>query len=356
MARLDPDSASLKLDSSLRDAVVVLSGGSRGIGLATVSLLASRGAKVVFGDIHEPASVPANSSFLLTDVSRYADVVALFKYALKLHGRVDHAVSNAAIMERPGWFEPGLGVAGVEACPDMAVEEINLRGALWFAHVAVQFLAHGVEKGQEENKSLTLMSSLAGFKETPGLFVYQAAKHGVIGIMRSLRMYLPKQFGVNIRVNTICPSATDTGMIAGIKESFAGKDTAKINSPEEVAKVVVAVCAAGKGSQSVWYDGHDGQGTRRRQNRGGMDWDDDEREARGMSGRSWVVIAGEAWDIEEGLDRTEDLWLGLSSSDLVWRNQKALGVGENWHASGGAKGLDRELDVEGSNAPPSRGA
>ncbi|ETN46265.1 uncharacterized protein HMPREF1541_00449 [Cyphellophora europaea CBS 101466] len=343
MARLDPQSQSLNLSTSLRDAVVVLSGGSRGIGAATVSLLGSYGAKVVFGDLDEPMTPsPPNSTFIRTDVRNYADIVKLFKAALDQHGRVDHAISNAAIMERSGWFSPSLGIDGVANMPDMATEEINLRGSMWFAHVAVQYLAHGA--AGDENKSLTLMSSVAGFKETPGLFAYQAAKHGVIGIMRSLRLYLPKAFKVNIRVNTVCPSATNTQMIAGIKGTW--DDSAiKINSVEDVGNIIVAICAAGKGSQSVWYDGVNSQGTRRRRNRGGMDWDDDEREARGMSGRSWVVIAGQAWDLEENLDRTEDLWLGLESSEVLEKGQRALGVGGDWIPSGGAKGQERQVPV-----------
>lgn len=342
MARLDTQSASLKLDTSLKDSVIVLSGGSRGIGWSTVELLSAHGAKVVFGDVQEPSSTPANCTFVRTDVSQYSDIVNLFKLALETHGHVDHAISNAAIIEKPGWFNPSLGVDGVASMPEMATEDINLRGSLWFAHIAVQYLAHGAEG--DENKSLTLMSSLAGFKETPGLPVYEASKSGIIGLMRSLRLYLPSAFKVNIRVNTVCPSATDTGMIAGVKDSWEDKGI-KINTTESVAKVFVAICAAGKGSQSIWYDGLNSQGTRRRQNRGAMDWDDDEREARGMSGRSWVVVAGQAWDIEEGLDRTEDLWLGLESSELVAAGQRTLGLGSSWLSTGGAKGDEKQLPV-----------
>lgn len=342
MARLDTQSASLNLDTSLKDAVIVLSGGSNGIGRSVVELLSARGATVVIGDIQEPEAMPESCTFCQTDVSKYDDIVNLFRMALEVHGHVDHAIANAGIMEKGGWFLPSLGIEGVAKMPDMTVEDINLRGCMWFAHVAVQYLAHGA-KG-DENKSLTLLSSVSGFKETPGMFAYEPSKAGVLGLMRSLRLYLPSAFKVRIRVNTVCPSATDTGMVAPVKADFQDKGI-KINSPEDVAKVLVAICAAGKGSQSVWYDGVNSQGTRRRQNRGGMDWDDDEREARGMNGRSWVVIEGEAWDIEEGLDRTEDLWLGLKSSDTLWAGQRSLGIGGDWVPTGGAKGEEKQLPV-----------
>lgn len=351
MARLDPHSPSLNLPTSLRDSVIVLTGGSQGIGRATVQLLSSHGAKVVYGDITEPSSAPIEgSTYIHTDVRNYTSILNLFQSALTQHGRVDHAISNAAILEQPGWFDPTLGIDGLKdnPPPPLAVEEVNLRGTLWFAHIACQFLVHGADQSKDEyqNKSLTLMASVAAYKDTPGLFVYEAAKAGVIGLLRSLRLYLGTAFRPAIRVNAICPSATDTGMIAGIKSSWEATSGApRVNSPEDVAAVIVAVCAAGRGSQSVWYDGPNSQGTRRRRNRGGMDWDDDEREARGMSGRSWLVLEGEAWDLEEGLDRTEDLWMGLSSSERIERGQKSLGVGGEWLPTGGAKGEEKLVSV-----------
>lgn len=343
MARLDPLSKSLNLDTSLKDAVIVLTGGSSGIGYATVQALSKRGAKVVFGDIQEPPSLPPASSFLETDVRIYDNILALFKHALTHHSRVDHAISIAGILERPGWFDPSAGIGGIETPPDLATEEVNLRGTLWFSHIAVQYLSHSATS--DDNKSLTLVSSLAGFKETPGvpgIPIYEASKHGVIGLMRGLRLFLPKSdFKARIRVNTVCPGGTDTAMVTTIKDAMPH---ATFQSPGAAANIIVAVTAAGKGSQAVWYDGKNGQGTRRRKNRGGMDWDDDEKEARGMSGRSWFVDRGEAWDIEEGLDRTEDLWMGLEVSDVVVRNQARLGAFE-WTESGGAKGEQRRVDV-----------
>ncbi|KAJ9625984.1 hypothetical protein H2204_010283 [Knufia peltigerae] len=345
MARLDTLSETLKLDRVLKDSVVVITGAGRGIGWATVQALSSRGAKVVFGDILEPqSSLPTNCTFLKADVTKYNDILALFKHALWHHGHVDHAISNAGIAERPGWFDPSLGIAGVESPPDMLTEEVDLRAVLWFSHIAVQYLSHGTTSPHDsQDRSLTLVSSKTGFKETVGAAVYQASKHGVLGIMRSLRNYLPSKFKPNIRINTVCPGGTDTPMVAGIKEHFSRQGGPQWNSAESLAQVIVAVTAAGKGSQAVLYD--DNSIMRRRQNRGGMDWDDDEREARGMSGRSWYVVEGQAWDIEEGLDRTEDLWMGKEASDLCQKAQAAIGVKTDWNAEGGAKGDEQKLDV-----------
>jgi NAD(P)-dependent dehydrogenase (short-subunit alcohol dehydrogenase family) len=57
---------------------------------------------------------------------------------------------------------------------------------MYFARIALAYLAHGQDPNAPTDKSLTFLSSVAGFKETPGIPVYQAAKHGVLGLMRSL--------------------------------------------------------------------------------------------------------------------------------------------------------------------------
>ena len=225
MARFNPHHASLSLDN-LSNKVIVLSGGSTGIGAATVHLLDSQGAKVVFGDV-----VPAKHSvgdFFRTDVSKYDDTHALFQYALHKYGRIDHAVANAGVIEQPGWFQPD-GIESLQQPPPDLVVDVNLKGTLYFAHIALQYLA--ATKGITDH-SLTVLSSQAGFKETPGLFVYQATKHAILGLMRSLRLYTPASFGV--RVNAVCPSMTTTQMVAGIQDAWkAGGNP--VNHPEDIA-------------------------------------------------------------------------------------------------------------------------
>lgn len=88
--------------------------------------------------------------------------------------------------------------------------DINLNGTLYFARLAVAYLKdkHIVDAGSSDAKSIssskciTLVSSVAGFKESPGLFAYSAAKHGVMGLMRSLRPFTAPLYG--LRVNAIC--------------------------------------------------------------------------------------------------------------------------------------------------------
>lgn len=94
-------------------------GGAQGIGAATVGQLYELGAHVFFGDWHEEKGrqveqeVKATKSsnggsvyFTQVDVRVYAAQLALFDAAHKAHGRVDVAISCAAVTEPAGWFEP----------------------------------------------------------------------------------------------------------------------------------------------------------------------------------------------------------------------------------------------------------
>jgi NAD(P)-dependent dehydrogenase (short-subunit alcohol dehydrogenase family) len=73
-----------------------------------VKPLSSYGAHVIFGDIGSfggaalASSLPADVHFVITDVTSYDSLLALFDKALKLYERVDIAISNAGIVEQPG--------------------------------------------------------------------------------------------------------------------------------------------------------------------------------------------------------------------------------------------------------------
>ncbi|RMD44813.1 hypothetical protein DV735_g266, partial [Chaetothyriales sp. CBS 134920] len=356
------------LDESLlklADSVVVVSGGSTGIGAAVVSQLTLQGAKVVIGDVTEPAPAQAHDSgaadvtFVHTDVRKYQDIIRLFDTALSKYGHVDHAIAAAGTPPRRGpAFDPKAGIEGIRHGPpeeDDGVLEINSRGALWFAHVAVQYLSHdggedeegkskdGGSRSSYRNKSLTLTASIASWLEFSGLVAYQASQHSVLGIVRSLRRYLPAAFGDKIdggiRVNSVSPILTyDDDNKQTLPPTAAIETTQKAwveagleaSSVLDVARVIVGCARAGWGTQAIWYDGKDAPGLRQRAHYGAMDWVNDEPEARGMNGRNWVLIGGKSYDTEESYDRTMDLWLGAPPAAQVREALKVLGPAGDW--------------------------
>ncbi|PVH79365.1 hypothetical protein DL98DRAFT_516135 [Cadophora sp. DSE1049] len=73
----------------------------------------------------------------------------------------------------------------IRTLPSTLVQDVNVAGTLFFPRIAAVYLRHNWK--EDDDKSLILSSSVAGFEESPGLFVYQSTKHGVLGLMRWLR-------------------------------------------------------------------------------------------------------------------------------------------------------------------------
>ncbi|GAM42084.1 3-hydroxyacyl-CoA dehydrogenase [Talaromyces pinophilus] len=288
---------------SLQDKVIVLTGGAKGIGQSLVELCVQHGAYVCFGDIDEKSGRDVQDAvneaqdlprarFVAVDVTNYQSVLVLFKTALSWHGRIDHVIANAGVVERGNWFDPALTVESVEEVPSSTVLDVNLLGCLYCARIATVYLRQN--RSENEDRSLTLVSSVAGFKESPGIFVYQASKHGVLGLMRSLRKYISLPTTHNIRVNAICPWMTETGMVAGIEEAWH-KANLPTNRPLDVAKVIAGVVSSA-----------------------------------GLNGTSMYVEGGRAWEIERNLDRLQPQWLGEEPSKSLEKGQAVLGDGMDW--------------------------
>jgi NAD(P)-dependent dehydrogenase (short-subunit alcohol dehydrogenase family) len=319
----------------LKDKVVVLTGGASGIGAATVTLFHSLGAKVIFGDVNtldadtlveslakkSPPTDDPGVHFLNCDVRSYADNLALFKIAMDKYGRVDHAVANAGVSEQGVWFDPGLGIEGVEEDPgDLLTLDVNLKAVILFARIACQYLAHGNEKAKED-KSIVLVSSQAGFLEFPGMPLYQTSKHGVLGLMRCLRTTSLTAFH-RLRVNAVCPGVTRTPMTKSFAHIWAAQGL-PINESDHVAQVIVALCAAGPGCNCQLAPPEDDliriipasptQGMKR--------WN---VETDGVHGRAMCVDGGRSWEIEQGLELTLPIWMGKESALYLRKGQEAV--------------------------------
>jgi NAD(P)-dependent dehydrogenase (short-subunit alcohol dehydrogenase family) len=98
---------------------------------------------------------------------------------LEKYGHVDHACPIAGVGENGRWFDPSLTIETVAKEESRMTIDMNLIGTAMFARIAVVYLRHGKQEG--EDKSLILMSSAAGFRESPGIPLYQCSKHGSWG-------------------------------------------------------------------------------------------------------------------------------------------------------------------------------
>ena len=302
---------------TLKDKVVVLTGGASGIGAATVSQLHSLGAKIIFGDVNEDLakslieSIVGQSSrsvhptvhYFRCDVRSHSDNLALFKFAMEKYGRVDHAIANAAVLDQKSWFDPLLGIEGVEQEPDPTVLDVNLKGVLLFTRIACQYLAHA--NGVKNDKSIVLLSSQAGFHSTVGIPLYQVSKHGIIGLLRCLRANLPAMFN-GLRVNAVCPSFVRTPLTREFDTIWVSSGL-PVSEAHHIASLIVELCAAGPGSnkKSILGDA------------GGIDvhWNTEEQ---GVHGRAIYIEGGNfCVDIESGLLETSPQWLGAEPAARI---------------------------------------
>ena len=275
------------------------------------------------------------------DARRYEDLVQLFKLAFTMYGRVDHAIlgvgedggGTGGLGEgEKGWFEnavtKGGGIEAVEHEPSGLVD--TLGAAVRFAHIALSFLRHTVvPRGQKSkrdstasmdrnhhdhpDRSLTFLTSVASFKGMPGLPIYQVAQHGVMGLVRSLRSSIdPDKDGV--RVNAVVTGMMVPRAFGGI----GGRMSVKLPSdmPEDVGRTVVGVVTAGaaEGGNGIWYERGSERGV----------------SERGLHGRAIYVVGGECWDIEDGLDRSEHVWLGAKPSESLAKAQEGIGRQSQW--------------------------
>jgi NAD(P)-dependent dehydrogenase (short-subunit alcohol dehydrogenase family) len=197
--------------ASLTGKVILITGGTSGIGHATALLAGKHGAKVVVSGRREKegnevvAGVKAaggQASFFRADVSKEADVKSLIDFTLKTYGRIDGAFNNAGIEAT------GPMVEATEA-DYRKVFDINVLGVmLSMKHEIPAMLAGG-------GGSIVNTASVAGRVGMAGAGVYVASKHAVLGLTKCAAMEVAKQ---KIRINAVSPAAIETEMF----ERFTG--------------------------------------------------------------------------------------------------------------------------------------
>lgn len=216
---------------------VVVTGGSRGIGAAIVSLLARRGSDVVFtfrndgraahDVVDSCASLPGTVSALRYDL-RGDDAHHLVAHVLERQGGLDSLILNAGV-----WSGGRLGDLDQDAWWD--VVDTNLRGSVRLVRAALEPL-RGCGSG-----SVLLMSSAVGLVGFPGDTAYASSKAALVGFARSLA----KESGASgLRVNVLAPGFVDTDMTSEVggraRERIAGRTVlGRFGTPEEIASAAV---------------------------------------------------------------------------------------------------------------------
>jgi NAD(P)-dependent dehydrogenase (short-subunit alcohol dehydrogenase family) len=191
----------------LKDRVVVITGGGRGIGAATARVIADQGGKVVIGDLLEAegeataASIRSASGqavFVRTDISKAADAGRLTATAVERYGKLDVLICCAAILQGAMLQAEALDEATFDR-----VLSINLKGTFLTVKAALPHLR------QAEKGVILLLGSEAGTKVPSSSLAYGSSKGGVHGLAMTLEGQLAPH---GIRVNDVCPSSIATPM------------------------------------------------------------------------------------------------------------------------------------------------
>lgn len=217
-------------------------GCASGIGLATTRLLLKLGAFVVGSDIQSAAIDDPNFTFVSADVTDWNALSSLFKAAITKHEHVDHVYANAGIGGRANYLEDHFDDKGELLEPNHLVFDVNLRAVVNTAYLGLHYL-----KKNSRGGSIVLIASASAFQRFR-VVDYAAAKHGVLGLMRGLYPAI-ETAGLPIRINTVAPSWTLTGLVPDVI-STAGKKT---QGPDMVArKVAVLMADGGRNGQLIY--------------------------------------------------------------------------------------------------------
>lgn len=229
--------------------VVVITGGSDGIGLATARRFADEGGRVYITGRRQEMLDAALEEIghgaigVRGDVTSNADLASLYERIGRDHGKIDVVFANAGVHE----------VVPLEAIDEAHYDSIfglNLKGLVFTVQKALPWMSAG--------SSIVLNGSIAGSKGLPDQSLYNASKAAVRSLARSWTVDLKAR---GIRVNVVAPGGTETRILRsyldtrpGAEEALnAGVPLGRLGRPDEVARAVLFLAS----EDSSFVAGHE---------------------------------------------------------------------------------------------------
>lgn len=226
--------------------VVLVTGGTSGIGKDTAIAFAKHGAFVVVAGrreeegkavVAEIEKTGQKGLFIRTDVSREEDVKNLVEQTVKAFGRLDIAFNNAGV-------EHGEGIAEFSVESYRKVFDINVLGVFLSQKYEIPAML------KQGGGVIINTSSVLGHVGVAGAGIYNASKHAVEGITKTTAIEYGKQ---NIRANTVAPGPIATDMISRFTggqqaalDYMAGLNPMnRIGKPQEITAAVLFLASDG---------------------------------------------------------------------------------------------------------------
>jgi len=208
--------------SASEQKTALVTGGARGIGRATATLLAARGYRVAVADLQAPA---AGADFIACDVSSEPSVEACVRELGARYGRLDALVNNAAI-------------AGAANGPleQLALEEWNRRIGTNLTGVFLMS-KHCAPLLRAARGAMVNVASTRALQSEPNTEAYSASKGGVLALSHALAMSL----GPEVRVNCVSPGWIDVGRAGAAPlrpADHAQHPAGRVGRPEDVAEMI----------------------------------------------------------------------------------------------------------------------
>jgi len=236
--------------------VVIVTGGSSGLGRATAIAFAREGAKVVIAarrvtegeeTVRQIVEAGGEAIFVKTDVTQAKEVQALVDRTLEQYGRLDAAFNNAG---------SGKGVRLIDLTEEEWEQEIavNLK-SVWLC------LKYQIPAMLKSGKgAIVNMASQGAILGVPNYTAYGAAKGGAAALTRAAAAEYAAE---GIRINAISPGAIETELWANapagmLEQVAAGIPMQRVGQPQDIAETVVWLCSDAAGfitGQNIAIDG-----------------------------------------------------------------------------------------------------
>ncbi len=220
----------------MKDKVVIITGASSGIGLATAKEFARLGARVVLAARSHELLLTIESELraagydvfaVTTDVTREEDCRQLINAAVEKYGRLDILINNAGISMRALFRDVEINVL-------KKLFDVNFWGAVHCTKYALPYLI-------KYRGSVVGVSSVAGFVGLPGRTGYSASKYALHGFLETLRIENLKN---GLHVLILCAGFTKSDIrkkaltANGDQQGFTPREEEKMMQPEDVAKAL----------------------------------------------------------------------------------------------------------------------